>query len=135
MFALLFKNGDDALTRNSFDEYDMLWLDIKDSNASIENKAFFDQQLKNKQKLYEKLIKMSRNNNFTTGKLLDYLYHQNYYKHIGIDLARQTNTSIAEKNNLAGKLGANNGETMFRIAEKQQKITPNFLLDKLIVRE
>ena len=30
---------------------------------------------------------MSRN-------LLDYLYHQNYNKLIGIDLSRQTNTSI-----------------------------------------
>ena len=28
---------------------------------------------------------MSRNDNYTTGKLLDYLHHQKYYKLIGID--------------------------------------------------
>ena len=31
---------------------------------------------------------MSRNDNFTTGNFLDYLYRQNYYKLIGIDLSR-----------------------------------------------
>ena len=40
---------------------------------------------------------MSRNNDYTTGNLLDYLYHQSYYKLIGIDLARQTNTSIPQQ--------------------------------------
>ena len=28
---------------------------------------------------------MSRNNDYTTENVLDYLYHQKYYKHIGID--------------------------------------------------
>ena len=32
-------------------------------------------------------------------KLLDYSYHQNYYKLIGIDLSRQTNTSINQQIN------------------------------------
>ena len=33
---------------------------------------------------------MSRNDDYTTGNILDYLYHQKYYKLIGIDLSRQT---------------------------------------------
>ena len=40
---------------------------------------------------------MSRNNDYTTGNLLDFLYHQNYFKLIGIDLSRQTNTTIPQK--------------------------------------
>ena len=28
---------------------------------------------------------MSRNNDHITGSLLEYLYHQQYYKHIGTD--------------------------------------------------
>ena len=35
---------------------------------------------------------MTRNNDSSTGKLLNYLYHQNYYKLIGIDLSRQETT-------------------------------------------
>ena len=37
---------------------------------------------------------MSRNNDYATGNLLDYLYHKNYYEVIGIDLCRETHTSI-----------------------------------------
>ena len=56
-------------------------LAIKDFDALIDNKPFFYQTVKNKQKGYEKLVEMSKSNYYTTGKLLDYLYHQKYYKH------------------------------------------------------
>ena len=39
---------------------------------------------------------MSRNDDYTTRNLLDYLYRQKYYKTIGTDLSRQTNTSIPQ---------------------------------------
>ena len=62
---------------------------------------------------------MSRNNDYTTGNLLDYLYRQKYYKLIGIDLWRQTNMCT-------GKLEENDCATLFFIAEKQQKTILNF---------
>ena len=64
---------------------------------------------------------MSRNDDYTTGNLLDSLYHQKYYKLIGRDLARQTNTSIPQQINFTGKLEKDDGATMFFIAEKQEK--------------
>ena len=63
-------------------------VEINDLNVLIENKPFFDQPVRNKQEAYEKLVEMSRNDDYTTGKLLDYLYHQNYYKLICIDLSK-----------------------------------------------
>ena len=60
--------------------------------------------MKSKQEACEKLIEMSRNNNYTTGNSLDYLYHQNYYKLISIDLSRQTRTIISQQINFTGKL-------------------------------
>ena len=63
--------------------------EIKYCNVLIDNKPFFDQPVKNKQEVYEKLIEMSKNDDYTTGNLLDFRYHQNYYKLIGIDLSRQ----------------------------------------------
>ena len=47
---------------------------------------------------------MSRNDDYATGNLLDYLYHQKHYKLIDIDLARQTNTSILKQINFVEKL-------------------------------
>ena len=61
LFVLSFKNGNDDPARDSFDEYYMPLVEIKDFNALIDNKPFFDQPVKNKQEAYEKLIEMSRN--------------------------------------------------------------------------
>ena len=74
MFVFSFKNGDP--TGDFCDKYYMPLVEIKDFNALIDNKPFFDQPVKNKQEAYEKLIKVSRNDDYTTGNLLDYLYHQ-----------------------------------------------------------
>ena len=75
----------------------MSFVEIKNLIALIDNKPFFDQSTKDKQEAYGKLVEMSRNNDCVTGKLLHYLYHQNYYKLIGIDLSRQTNITIPHK--------------------------------------
>ena len=96
---------------------------------------FFDQPVKHKQEAYEKLIEMARNNDYTTGDLLDYLYHQNYYQLISKDLSRQTNTSISQHINFVGNLEQDNGVTVFFIAEKQQQNILNFPLDLLIITE
>ena len=49
--------------------------------------------------MYKKLVKMSRNNDYTTKNLLlDYLYHQNYYNWIGLNLPGQTKTNITQRN-------------------------------------
>ena len=76
MSVLSFKNGDDDPTRFSFDKFYMPLVEIKDFNALIDKKPFFDQPIKTKQEAYEKLIEMSIKNNYTIANLLDYLYHQ-----------------------------------------------------------
>ena len=40
-------------------------VEIKYFNALIDNKPFFDQPVINKKKAYEKLIEMSRNDDYT----------------------------------------------------------------------
>ena len=58
----------------------MSLVEIKAFNALIDIKQFFDQAVNNKEELYEKRVEMSRNDDYTTRNLLNYLYHQNYYK-------------------------------------------------------
>ena len=72
----------------------MSLVEMKDFNPLINSKPFFDQPLKNKQEAYERLIEVARNDDYTTGNLLDYLCHQRYYKLIGVNLLRQANKSI-----------------------------------------
>ena len=56
---------------------------------------------------------MLRNYDYITGNLLDFSNHQNYYKHIGIDLSRQASKSIPQQINLTQKLEEHNAATMF----------------------
>ena len=70
--ALLFKNGDNNTVKDSCDKYCMSLAEINSFNVLIDNKPFFDQPVKNKQEVYQKLVKMSRNNEYTTENLLDY---------------------------------------------------------------
>ena len=56
---------------------------------------------------------MLKNDDSTTGILLDYLYYQKFYRLIGIDLSRQTNTNIPQQINFTGKLEEDDGVTMF----------------------
>ena len=67
----------------------MVLVEIKDLNALIKDKTFFEQPIKKKQEAYEQPVQILKNNHYATGKLLNYLYHQNHHKLIGIDLSRK----------------------------------------------
>ena len=47
---------------------------VKDYNVIIDKLAFFDLPIKTEEEGYEKIIDISRNNEYTTGNLLDYDY-------------------------------------------------------------
>ena len=60
---------------NFFVKYEMPLGEIKYFNAIVDNKSFFGEPVKNSKKcMYEKLAKISRNNDYTTGNLFDYFY-------------------------------------------------------------
>ena len=128
LLVLSFKNGNEDPKRDYFDKYYMLLVEIKNFNALIDNKPFFDQSVKSKQET-------SRNDDYTIRNVLDYLYHQKYNKLMGIDLSRQTNTSIPQHINFVEKLEEHDGATMFFIDEKEQKTILHFSLDLLNVTE
>ena len=64
---------------------------------------------------------MSRNDNYTTRNLLDYLCHQNNLKLIGKSLSRQANTNIFQQINFPGNLEEDNGSTMTFLLLKSSK--------------
>ena len=86
LFVLTFENEDD---RTSFSKYYLTEVEMKDFNVLIDGKSFFEIPVKNKEKAYEAIIEMTKNNNYTTGNLLDYEYFKDHYKLIAIDLSKQ----------------------------------------------
>ena len=121
LFLLSFRNGANNSTRDPFSMHYVLLVEVKYFNVLIGNKPVFDQPVKKKREAYEKLVEMSRNGDYTTRKLLDYLY-QKYYKLIVIDSSKQRNTSIPQQVNFVEKLEEDNGAKLFFITEKKQKL-------------
>ena len=107
LFVLSFKNGAKNSTRDSFSLYYIPLLENKDFNVLIDNEPVFVPPVENKQEAYENLLEMSRNDDYTTRKLIDHLY----YKRIVIDLSRERNTSIPKQINFVGELEEDNGAT------------------------
>ena len=88
-------------------------------------------QYKLKKKLkknYEKIIEMSRNNDYTTGNLLDFPYFKGHYRLIAIGLSKQTRLRYSQQISFIGKLeNQTNGGTMLFIIEKSEETTFEFL--------
>ena len=79
-----------------------------------------------KKKLMKIIIDMSNNNDYTTGKLLDFAYFKENYKLIAIDLSKQTKLKGPQQINFFGKLSNILGATVFFIIEKSEETTFNF---------
>ena len=86
LFVLAYQTADD---RQSYSQFYLPKIMVKDYNFIIEELAFVDLPIKTEEEAYEKIIDLSRNNEYTTGNLLDYDSLKKYYKLIAIDLSKQ----------------------------------------------
>ena len=83
--------------------------------------------IKNEEEAHEKIIKMSNNDDYTTGNLLDFAYYKENYRLVAIDLSKQTNIKDPQEISFIGKIeGQNNGVTMFSITERSEETTFDF---------
>ena len=85
LFVLAYQTADD---RRSFSQFYLPKVTVKDFNVIIDNLAFFDLPIKTEEEAYEKILDISRNNEYKTGNLLDYDYVKKYYKLVAIDLSK-----------------------------------------------
>ena len=78
---------------------------------------------------------ISKNNDYTTGNLLDYEYFSKYYKLIAIDLSKQIeleNPDLRQQINFIGKHEDHKAK-MFFISEKSEEATFEFLQNSVII--
>ena len=131
LFVLNFENKED---RTSFSKYYLPKVEVKDFNVLIDQKTFFEIPVKNEEEAYEAIIEMSKNNDYTTGNLLDYEYFSNHYRLIAIDLSKQIeleNPALKQKSNFIGRLEEN--ATIFFIIEKKEETTFDFSQNSVVV--
>ena len=103
VFVFSFENEYDRMT---FSQYYTPNVEIKDFNVLINGTSFFGVAVKNIEKTFENIIEMSKNNDHTTGNLLDYDYFLNHHKLIAMDLSKQfalKNPDLKQQINFIGK--------------------------------
>ena len=119
LFVLAYRTADN---RQSFSQFYLPNVMVKDFNVIIDKLAFFDLPIKTEEEVYEKIIDISRNNEYTTCNLLDYDYFKKHYKLIAIDLSKQQvlqeNEDLIQQINFIGKLG--NAANVFIIIERKK---------------
>ena len=119
LFVLSYRTADD---RQSFSQFYLPNVMVKDYDVIIDKLAFFDLPIKVEEKAYEKIIDISRNNEYTTGNLLDYDYFKRNYQLIAIDLSKQQvlqeNEDLIQQINFIGRL--ENAADVFIIIDKKE---------------
>ena len=125
LFVLAYQAADD---RQSFSQFYLPRAMVKDYNVIIDKLAFFDLPIKTEEEAYEKIIDITRNNEFTTGNSSDYDYFKKHYKLIAIDLSKQQvlqeNEDLIQQINFIGRL--ENAANVFIIIEKKEKTKLKF---------
>ena len=79
--------------RDSFSQYYIPSVQIKDFNVLIDGKSFFDLPVKNEEEAYEKTLEMCNNNDYTAGNLLNFASFKENYRLIAVDLSKETKRS------------------------------------------
>ena len=134
LFVSSFKRNDEGDHRDSFSHQYVPNHKIKDFNVLIGGKSFFDLPVKNEQEAYKKIIQMSRNNDYTTGNLLDYAYFKENYRLIAIDLSKQTNLKDPKQINFIEKLENQSlGATMFFTIKISEETLFEFLENSVYI--
>ena len=109
LFVLSFQRivGENNTTKDHRDSFSHCYVPnvrIKDFNALIDEKSFFDFPVKNEEEAYKKIIEMNRNNDYATGNLLGFVYFLKNYRLIPIDLSKQTKLKDPQQISFIGKL-------------------------------
>ena len=125
LFVLAYQTADD---RQSYSQFYIPKVMVKGYNVIIDKLAFFDLPIKTEEEAYKKIINISRNNEYTTGNLLDHDYFKKHYKLIAIDLSKQKvlqeNEDLIQQINFIKRL--TEAANVFIIIEKKENIILEF---------
>ena len=127
LFVLAYQVDNNNDNRKSFLQFYLPRIMIKDFNVIIDKLAFFDLPIKTEEEAYEKIIDISKNDEYTTGSLLHYDYFKKYYKSIAIDLSKQQvlqeNKDLIQQINFIARLDINpNASANVFIIIEQKKV-------------
>ena len=127
VLSFIYENG-----WESYKQYYLPPVEIKDYNIMIDGRNFFDQPRKNDWKTYDNIKKIAtgQGDDHTTVCFQDYSYFKKYYKSIAIDLSKlqklDADPKAMQQINFAWNLNRAEGATMFFIIEEWKEAVLDF---------
>ena len=127
--VLSFENEND---RTSHSTYYLPEIEIKDYNVMGDGRYVFDQPINNMNNSYKNIRKITigKEDDYTTGCLLDYSYFKENYKMIATDLSKQqvldADPRAIQQINFTANLDMAGNTTMFFTVEKPQETVLDF---------
>ena len=109
VFKLPYASGDNVTNENSYKNYFLPRLKIKNYNIKIDGGSFYDQSINDLIMQYDEIRKIStgERDDYTTGCLLDFAYLEKKYKLIAADLSKQkaldADSTAIQQINFTGK--------------------------------
>ena len=90
VFKLPYASGDNVTNENSYKNYFLPRLKIKNYNIKIDGRRFYDQSINDLIIQYDEIRKIStgEGDDYTIGCLLDFAYLEKKYKLIAADLSK-----------------------------------------------
>ena len=93
LFVLAYYNteGNDQVSIDSSKKYFLSRVKIENYNIEIDGKIFYDQPINDSIKQYYEIRKTStgQGDDYTTGRLLDFVYFEKNFRLIAVDLSKQ----------------------------------------------
>ena len=126
LFVFSFARTTTGDHRNYFSHYYVPSVSIRAFNVLIDGKCFFDFPVKDEEEAYEKNMSDDRNNDHTTGDLLDFAYFKKNYKLIAIDWSKHTNIKDPQQISFIARLLTSSGATSFSSLKNQKNLLLNF---------
>ena len=121
---LFVSSFEDRRVRETYKQYFLPTVEIKDCNVVNDERNFFDQPVKNILRTYDNIRKITidQGDDYITGYLIDYPCFKNYDKLISIDLNKQqkldADPKAIQQINFTGNLDRGGISQMFFIIEE-----------------
>ena len=131
VFKLPYASGDNVTNENSYKNYFLPRLKIKNYNIKIDGRSFYDQSINDLITQYDEIRKIStgEGDDYATGRLLDFGYLEKKYKLIAADLSKQkgldADSTAIQQINFTGK--TDNKIRIYYILEQSKETILEFL--------
>ena len=137
MFVLAYNNaaGNNQVSVDLYKKHFLPRVKIDNYNIEIDGRNFYDQQINDSIKQYDGIRKIStgKDDDYTTGCLLDFAYFKKYYRIIAVDLSKQkalyADSRAIQQIIFSGKIKAivaNTRIIIYYILEKSKEIILEF---------